>query len=228
MYPGKLAAAVLIAAVAAGCASTRQSTEIERSGFLGDYTLLERGGEGEAAFRYVNTSADWPGYKNIMLDPITIWRNEDTAAIPAEDLQRLADNLYSLLYQELEKDYTMVSRPQESTLRFQIAFTGADPSNATLDVVSTVIPIGLVVSSATEFVTGEPSFGGGATVEIKVTDAISGEIMGAALDRRVGGKDLGGAFDSWDDVNSAFVFWSQLTRFRLCKLRDDAGCVEPG
>lgn len=224
----RISAVLVIAAAVGGCGATQQSTRIERSGFLGDYSILAAGGEGEAAFRYLKAEADWHSYDKIMLDPVTVWRTVEAGDIPTEDMQRLANNLYTSMYQELDKDYTMVSEPQSGAIRVQIALTEADRSNPTLDVVSTVIPIGLALSSATQFVTGEPTFGGGSTIELKATDAGTGEILGAAIDRRVAGKDLGGSYDSWDDVNSAFALWSQMARYRLCELRGDAGCVEPG
>ena len=219
---------LLLATAVAGCAATQQSTQIERSGFLGDYSLLSAGGAGEAAFRYVKGDANWRGYDKIMLDQVTVWQTDQSSDIPAEDMQRLANNLYGLMYQELEKDYAMVSEPQAGAIRVQIALTGADQSNPTLDVVSTVIPISFALSSAAQFVTGEPTFGGGSMVELKATDAATGEVLAAAIDRRVGGKDIGGSYDSWDDVNSAFAYWGQLSRFRLCELRGGTGCVEPG
>lgn len=58
-------------------------------------------------------------------------------------------------------------------------------------------------------------------------DAESGEVLGAAVDRRVGGRFLDGeVFDSWNDVHAALKC-SQLTRFRLCQMRKQTACVSP-
>ena len=212
----------------AGCAATEQSTKVTHSGFLADYSLLSPGEEDDAAFRYWNHDIDWSAYDKILLDPVTLWGAPAAAEMPNEDLQRLANNLYGLMYHELSKDYTMVSEPQYGTLRIQFALTGAERSNPALDVVSTVVPSAFVLSSAAQFATGEPTFGGDAMVEARVTDSVTSQTLGAVIDRRVGGKDLGGSHDSWDDVNAAFIFWSQLTRFRLCDLRGEEDCVAPG
>ena len=221
---------MLLVAAVAGCARSEQTTDVQQSGFLGDYSKLEPGESGEAAFRFVNAETNWASYDKIMLDSVPVWRSagdENDEDLPIEDQQRLANNLHGLLYQELEKDYTMVSEPQRGAIRIQVALTGAERSNATLDVVSTVIPIGFVLTEATEFATGKPTFAGGASVELKVTDSATGEILAAAIDKRAGGKDLEGAFDSWDDVNSSFLYWSQLARQRLCERRGETECVEP-
>lgn len=216
----------LLVLALAGCAATRQSTKVTHSGFLADYSLLSPGAEDDAAFRYWDYEADWAAYDKILLEPVTLWGAP--AEMPDEDLQRLADNLYGLMYEALSQDYAMVSEPEPGTLRIQFALTGAERSDPTLDVVSTVVPSAFVLSSAAQFVTGEPTFGGDAMIEARVADALSSRTLGAVVDRRVGGKDLAGSHDSWDDVNAAFSFWSQLTRFRLCDLRGDAECVSPG
>ena len=49
---------------------------------------------------------------------------------------------------------------------------------ATADTVTSVIPIGMAVSTTSEFITGKPSFVGEATVEVKVTDARTGQLLG--------------------------------------------------
>ncbi len=228
MRTGPALTVPLLVLILAGCAATAQSTKVTHSGFLADYSLLSPGDEDDAAFRYWEHDIDWSAYDKILLDPVTLWGAPATAEMPNEDLQRLANNLYGLMYQELSKDYTMVSEPQYGTLRIQFALTGAERSNPALDVVSTVVPSAFVLSSAAQFVTGEPTFGGDAMVEARVTDSVTSQTLGAVIDRRVGGKDLGGSHDSWDDVNAAFIFWSQLTRFRLCDLRGGDDCVPPG
>ena len=167
---GPALAASLLALALAGCAATEQSTKVTHSGFLADYSLLSPGEEDDAAFRYWDHDIDWSAYDKILLDPVTLWGAPATEEMPNEDLQRLANNLYGLMYQELSKDYTMVSEPQYGTLRIQFALTGAERSNPALDVVSTVVPTAFVLSSAAQFVTGEPSFGGDAMVEALAKD----------------------------------------------------------
>ena len=96
----------------------------------------------------------------------------------------------------------------------------------TLDTVSTYWPIGRVRSEAAGGVTGKPSFVGEAAFEGKMTDAITGKLLGAAVDRRVGGKSIKN-FGDWTDVKAASKLWSKNITFRLCTLRGDVDCQEP-
>ncbi|MGH8517645.1 MAG: DUF3313 family protein [Panacagrimonas sp.] len=66
-----------------------------------------------------------------------------------------------------------------------------------------------------------------ASAEFKITDAQTGELLGAGVDRRAGGKTLKKGFSSWADVEGAFQYWAERLRYRLCKERGGADCVAP-
>ena len=66
-----------------------------------------------------------------------------------------------------------------------------------------------------------------ATIEAKVTDGRTGQLLAAGIDRRVGGNEIKATVDSWDDVNKIMELWSRFFRFRLCKLRGDRDCFHP-
>ena len=222
---------IIVAAVGfSGCGGPTRARDVKQSGFLGDYSMLEKRSEKDRAlYSYHNPKADWPSYSKILLDPIVIWRRSELAkeGAPMEDLQRLANNLHLLLKKELEKDYEMVAEPGPRTIRFQMALTDVEASWAAVDTVTSVIPVGMAVSAATEFVTGKPSFVGEVSAELKLTDARTGELLGAGVDRQVGENEIEASVDDWDDVNKILEIWSKLVRIRLCKLRGGKDCLSP-
>jgi hypothetical protein len=61
----------------------------------------------------------------------------------------------------------------------------------------------------------------------EITDAQTGELLAAAVDKRMGGRTLASAETSWTDVNNILAYWAQLTRFRLCEQQGRAGCAPP-
>ena len=225
---------VVVIAVAAvmvlgGCARTKRARDVEHSGYLVDASILREGGPDEARYIYRNERADWPSYSKILLDPVVVARKAELAkqGVPPEDLQRMADNFYLTLYNTLKQDYEMVTKPGPRTLRIQVALTDIQGSWAVADTVTSVVPVGIAASAGTEFITGKPAFVGEATLEIKVTDARTQELLGAGIDRRLGGKTIKANVDSWDDVNKIMDLWAKLARFRLCKLRGDEDCFNP-
>lgn len=214
------------------CAESQQAREVTAtSGFLAEsYPLLAEGTGDEALLIYRRQGVDWSSYKQARLAPVTIWAAEESSFqdFSPADRQQLADRFYALVHDELAKDYEIVSGPAAGALDIQIALTDAEKSNPTLDTVSSVLPQALAVSNLTGLVTGKPAFVGEAQAEIKLADGGTGDLLAAAVDRRVGGKSLSGSTDSWSDVETAFQYWAQRLRYRLCTERGGADCVAPG
>jgi hypothetical protein len=208
-----------------GCASTYQA-EPEQSGFLGDYSLLRKGVEGEASFvyrKYDNDHAKWSSYKQILLEPVQIWKGKNTE-LNKEDAEYLAKIAWSRLDEELRKDYTMAGDTGVGVLRIQVAITEAGATVPVVDLITTLYPGTRLISEGKRWATGTESFVGTASVEVKVTDSQSGEVLGAAVDRRGGGKYLTKGFQKWTDVEEAFTYWAKQLRWRLCFERGVPGC----
>ena len=223
-----LALAVLaIMLMLVGCGSSRRANEVEPQGFLGDYSMLTAGDEGQAVLRYVNTSAEWARYDKVLVEPVVVLGSSGTRDIPEEDLQTAANFLYAQLRQELGQDFELVDAPGPNTLRVAAALTDAEPANQTMVVVSNVVPLAMATSGAYEYITGNPTFQGQAAAEAKVTDAQTSELLAAAVDKRTGGRTLSSAETSWTDVNNILAYWAQLMRFRLCEQQARAGCAPP-
>ncbi|MGZ3648633.1 MAG: DUF3313 domain-containing protein, partial [Syntrophales bacterium] len=144
-----------------------------------------------------------------------------------ENYQKLANNAYVYLTQELEKDYRIVKAPEPGTLRVQMAIVDADPSKAVRNTLSTFVPVGMVLSLVKYAATGKQAGVGEITVEMKVTDASTGELLGAALDRRVGGKEVTKLWSSWNNANDALQYWAKKLRFVLCDMSGRANCEKP-
>ena len=230
MTLGRILSTACAVALIAGCAASQQARDVETSGFLGnDYGLLGEGQENEALLVYRNPSANWAAYDKIKLDPVTIWAGEGSGFedFSQPDRKALADSFYSAIHQELATDYQMVDALGPGVLHVQVALTDAQTSNPTMDTISSVVPQALLISEANGLLTGKPGFVGEASGEPKIADGATGELLAAAVDRRVGGKSLGGSTDSWNDVRQSFVFWAQQFRYRLCTERGGTDCQAP-
>jgi len=221
-----------------GCASTQEAKSVEKSGFLGDYSMLKEGqrstfsegAEDQALWVYKNPAAEWRKYKKIQLDPVTLWMSQKDSQlkdVSVEDRQRLAALLWKEIDEQLRKDYEITSQPGPDVLRIQVAITEAGDSNATLDTVTSIIPQTRLLTGAKGMATGVSGFTGSASAELKATDAATGTILVAAVDRRGGTKSLRGVTNEWHDVEEAYRFWAEKLRYRLCQWRGGMNCVEP-
>lgn len=229
MKLGTIGILVAASVVLAGCAQSRQARSVNTSGFLSNYGTLEEGTGNQILLRYQKEGVQWASYNKILLDPVTIWQAPDSPMldVSAADRQILANNFYVAIYEALSPNYTIVRSPQPNTLRVQVALTDADKSMPFLDTVSTIMPIGLAASQLKGFISGRPSFVGEASMEIKVTDAMSGELLAAGVDSRVGNKSISAATRSWADVNDAMRYWANFFAYRLCQERGAATCEKP-
>ena len=221
-----------------GCAATQEAKSVEKSGFLGDYSMLKegqrstisQGAENQALWVYKNFAADWRKYKKVQLDPVTVWMSQKDSHlkdVSVEDRQRLAALLWSKLDEQLRKVYQMTSQPGPDVLQIQAAITEAGESNAVLDTVTSIVPQTRLLSGMKSLATGVSAFTGSASAEMKVTDTETGTLLLAAVDRRGGTKSLSGVTNSWNDVEEAYRFWAEKTRYRLCQFRGGMNCVEP-
>ena len=226
---------VLLSALALliGCATSqsKQARTVEKSGFLGDYSMLSPGGEGEALLFYENPEANWPSYNKIFLAPVAYYGGRETypKGFTRADLQKLVNRFYYILYNDLAEDYQMVDEPAPHTLRIQVALTSVGESSQTADSVSAVAPV--IVNPIRNFagsLSGETVFAGQASIEAKITDGLTGKLLYAAVDRRVGQRSTSGSSTRRTaDVEEIMWYWGDLARYRLCTLRGGEECIRP-
>jgi len=223
-YVSMVMAGGLVAAVAAGCASTGKARHVKESGFqpAANYALMKKTKGDIAQLLYINPKADWKKYDKVMVDPVTIWRvpGSKMADIPEDQLQQVGAFFHDTLTAELAKEFTIVTTPQPGTLRIRAALTEATKSQVALNMITTVVPIGLAVSFAKDLATGTPSFVGKAAAEMELTDATTGELIAAGVAARVGEKTIASSkLSSWGDVKAAAEKWSENTRIKLGQAR---------
>ena len=226
---------VLLSALALliGCTTSqsKQARTVEKSGFLGDYSMLSPGGEGEALLFYENPEANWPSYNKIFLAPVAYYGGRETypKGFTRADLQKLVNRFYYILYNDLAQDYQMVDEPAPDTLRIQVALTSVGESSQTADSVSAVAPV--IVNPIRNFagsLSGETIFAGQASIEAKITDGLTGKLLYAAVDRRVGQRSTSGSSTRRTaDVEEIMWYWGDLARYRLCTLRGGEECIRP-
>ena len=156
-------------------------------------------------------------------------RGHTEPGISAQDAQILTDYFYGVIRGSLEKQgFRLVTAPEAHTLRVKVAIAEAHASHVVLDVVSTVVPSAHAASALAGLITGKPAFVGEAQIEVKATDAVSGQLLAAAIDHRVGAKTISSSqFTSWGDVETMMRLWAGHGAFRLCELAARAGCVDP-
>jgi hypothetical protein len=211
--------ALCLSTVVAACSATQQ-VEIKKTdikcGFLGnDCDRLIAGEQGQAALRYVNPNANWTQYKKVLVEPVTFWGN-DTTKISAADQQTLTNFFYQAMREELGKKFEVVDQAGPGVMLVQVALTDTEAATPGLRTVSMVIPQARLLNTLKYAATGTYAFVGGAQAEAKITDAVSGQVLAEAIDKRVGGGSVETAAQwQWGDAENVMKAWAAQMAERL-------------
>ena len=226
--------AVLPSALMAGCAQTvsEQPAVVKQvesgqspaaSGFFGkDLSLLQPGKEGQVAMVYINPSVQWSQYDKILLEPVEFWDGDNSSVSPS-DQHMLTAYFYNKLKEDLQKNFTLVDQGGPGVLVLQVALTNASGATPGLRSVSVVVPQLRIINGVQSLATGSYAFVGSAEAEMKVTDAVTGQLLAAAIDKRAGGIAVSNAAQwKWGDAENVMDYWAQKTNDRLLELQGRA------
>jgi hypothetical protein len=94
------------------------------------------------------------------------------------------------LRDELSKKFEVVDQAGPGVMRLQVAITDVSAATPGIRTISLVIPQARTLNTLKYAATGSYAFVGGAQVEGKLTDAVTGQVLAEAVDKRIGGGSL--------------------------------------
>lgn len=226
----EVAAALVAFAVLSSCASTKNAPPVpteNQSGFLEDYTNLRAGREGEPAYVYRVPNA-LASYDKVIIEPVEVWRGEESAGVSPEALQFLADYLYTLISVRLNRDYDIVREPDAKTMRIRVAYTRVGETGTKLTVRSTTTPQPNLIPQFRERTKEPPRFSLSTSVELAIRDGMGGTSLFAAIERKdlaLPGRSEG---YGWDDLQAELEYDAERIGWILCAERAGAdNCSRP-
>jgi hypothetical protein len=201
------------------CATTQKAT-LDRAalncGLLGDVCgKLTPGGQDQASLRYVSPSARWTDYNKVMIEPVTFWGG-DTTSVSAADQQMLVNYFSQQLKLQLGKKFQVVDQAGPGVMKLAVAMTDAKTATPALRSISMIVPQVHLLAGLKYLATGTFPFVGGAQVEGKITDSVSGDLLAAVADKRIGGGSMAAGFQwQWGDAENVIDKWCERTAERL-------------
>jgi len=219
----------LVLALAAACATTQQTKIADTTycPFMGDalcakLTVTETPGRLDVAsgpplanLRYVDSSAAWKQYTKVMIHPVMFWAGDDVKVSPKDQTQ-LANYFYASLEKQLATKYQIATEPGPGVMTLTVAIEDASSATPVLRTISMLVPQARALATLKYVATGTYPFVGSAQAEAKVTDSLTGQVLAAGVDRRVGGGSLATAAQ-WQlgDAENAIDAWSAQIATRL-------------
>ena len=188
-----------LAVLSIGCTTKRAVRRAPaESGFLGDYSGLQKDSDFPSALVYVKPDVQWGRYSAIELESAGLYVTDTSTAPSPEDQTLLAGMLYNTMTEELGKYFELVTTPAPNALRVRTAWT-QEPSAKVLS--SPPIP---QLSITTD-----------------VRDSVSGERLAAGVDARAETKAPFGrsSYERWgDNVQVPIDYWSKRYAWQLWRL----------
>jgi hypothetical protein len=202
----------------AGCAA-QQLRSYETSGFLNNYANFKPGGKDQPNLVHLNPGRDLRPYNKLLIDHVVVYFNPESKnkGVDPVQLAELTRYFHQALVDALKDRYLIVDRPGEGVLRIRTAITDVEPGSPVGGAASTIIPVGATISIIKKSTTGSNMAVGRASMEIELVDSLSGVRLGAAIDRREGGKKA--ITGKWTAIEEAFEYWAQKLRVWLDKER---------
>ncbi len=195
-----------------GCSS---KNNLKPSGFLSDYSRLQPGNKDQAIKRYVAPSVDFSKYKKVMIDKVIFYFDPSSKPIGVnpDELEMLAKYFEEALVEELKDAYPIVTEPGPDVLRIRVAITHVKAGNPVLGAASAVLPVGVAVNAISNVTTGESVNVGEATIEAEFLDSVTGQVVAAIMDRKVGSTySTGSVKGKWGHAKQAFKEWAKRLR----------------
>jgi Protein of unknown function (DUF3313) len=196
-----------------GCSTTQQVAVKDQPAicaFLGEVCHeLQPGAQGEAGLRWVNPTSDPTRYDKVIVEVVGFF-GTDASKVPPAEQERLTALFQQSLTEALAARYQVVDQSAPGTVQLQVIFLDAEAATPGLRSVSMAIPQARLLGTGYYAVSGRYPFVGGGQAAFKATDAVTGQALGAGVDRRVGGGALQTAAQwQWGDAENAIKAWSQ-------------------
>jgi hypothetical protein len=195
------------------CATIDEPDQV--TGFLSDYSKLERDTDGRWLYSAANTGI----YSKFYIEPVAmLFEQKENPTFSPDELEQLKTYLVVRLTQRLTEDdgYEVVSEPGPGVAIFRMAITEVDASIAALNI------------SAYTRVTGAGL--GGIAAEGEIVDSMSGEQLAAAIRWGGGSRITGrgtqiikGEVSKLGDAKIVIDRWARDIRERIDAAHDRAG-----
>lgn len=127
-------------------------------------------------------------YSRFIVDPVELWLPEGYDDVSVKDLQGLCRFFRDAVITAMSDRYQIVDEPAPGVARISSAITDVQPTAPVADVMSAVIPVGIVASWGKKAITGKGIGVGEASIEALISDSMTGQPLLMFQGRRVGGK----------------------------------------
>jgi hypothetical protein len=147
-----------------------------------------------------------------MIDSVVFYFADDSEykGIDPAEMKELADQFNQAILNAVVDKYPITIEPAPDVLRLKIAITNIKASKPGVSTVTSILPIGIVVSGVKKGVGGSWSGSGATAAELMALDSTTNDVVALAVDDRSAG--FSERFSKWGSAKEAFEFWAKRLR----------------
>jgi hypothetical protein len=205
---------------APGSRAVLPGSDLQVSGFLGDYSGFTRVPDQRDAWQWVRPGVDWKPYTKVFIPPVEVWLNPDAQylGIQPDVYKQMTDTFRTLTAQQFRAGgYEVVDQPGRGVLKLRYALTGVTPERPGFTPLD-LLPVKIAVDAA-RAATGTDKNIIVVSGEVEARDGLTDQRLYAEVAVRRDYHLFLGKQLSWDDLKSGATEWAKLSRERLDRAR---------
>jgi hypothetical protein len=219
-----LIVALLLSLCACAGTGKNSSTDFNPADhFLGnDYNLLQAKPELSGGLGWRSPEFVAQNYTAFYIEPVVLWHGEDMAkesGLAMEDLELLAKYFHDVLTKVPDgQKLALAAQPGPGVIAVQAAVTEVEASSPVSNAMTSVIPVGILLSAGKQAATGQAMGVGKCAVEVKFVDSVTGEKLALFAETKVGKKYSTSGFTKTGQTEEAMEEWAALMKERISVL----------
>ena len=206
-------------------ASCAQQPKNIHTGFLPTKVKLHPAPDDSGAMVWAKPGLTWADakrYPKILVGRVRIWYSPDSyyKGIDPSELIIMTNYFRKAVVRELKQGgYPLVDKTGPGVMMLSAVITNLKPTQPVLNVLGSVLPVGITLNLASTALTGTALNLGEVSIEAKCLDGANGDLLYAYKDEKTGSKlDFKDGVTTWGDVKKAFDEWALKLRQRLDKI----------
>jgi hypothetical protein len=188
--------------------------------FLGsDYEKLAANPELKGGLGWRNPDSRPADYSAMYVEPVVLWHAEDLSkesGFKPEELEALAKYFHDVLTRVPDgQKLQLAAQPGPGVISVQAAVTEVEASSPVSNAITSVIPVGILLSAGKQAATGQAMGVGKCAVEVRFVDSVSGEKLALFAETKVGKKYSASGFSKTGQTEEAMNEWAALLKERI-------------
>lgn len=206
------------------CAGKNTSSDVNPADhFLGkDYALLMPKEELKGGLGWRNPEFSPKDFNAFFIEPVTVWNAESLqkeSGLKKDDLDILVKYFQDVLTKVPDGTrMKLATAPGPGVIAVRAAVTDVETSSPVSNAMTSVVPVGILISAGKQLATGQAIGVGKCTVEMRFVDSASNKTLAMFADTKFGKKYDSASYTKTGQTEEAMKEWSTLMKERISVL----------